>query len=1160
MPLFENIIDTSEQLISVSKLTTTANSHKAIYSASMIGSSDSVALTELAIKYQGLLVVVVADTPSAQRLEKEIRFFSAGKFTVYNLPDWETLPYDLFSPHQDIISNRLLTLYKLPTATEGILIVPVSTLIQRLAPGKYLQLHSLILNKGDTLDPLQMRQRLTDAGYRHVEQVMEHGEFTLRGSLLDLYPMGSTVPYRIDFFDDEIDSIRVFDPDNQRSGENIDGIQLLPAREFPIDETGINCFRQNWRSDFDSTDKNSLYHQVSAGETPAGIEYYLPFFHQNLETLFNYLPKNSAFYLSEKLHQKAEAFWEEIEERYEQHRYDSSRPILAPKSLFLSTADIFAAFKQWPRIEIQDKSSSSLIKAISCPDLEINHKKDQPLYKFQEVLDQLYESSNDKLLICADTAGRRESIVELLSRNTIKSHTVESWDEFLDSNHQLNICIAPIDQGFNLPSQNLMLISENQLFGQQQIRQQQRKQQTIDPDSIIRNLAELKPGDPVVHIEQGIGRYIGLQSLTIGDIVAEYLTLEYSGGDKLYVPVHMLYLVSRYTGAGGQHAPLHKLGSEVWQKARKKAAERVRDIAAELLDLHAKRAAKPGFDYQIDNADYQQFADSFPFQLTNDQTVAIKAVLSDLQSTQPMDRLVCGDVGFGKTEVAMRAAFVVTQNTRQVAILVPTTLLAQQHFDSFSDRFADWPIRVEMISRFKTAKQQTTILKELAAGKIDILIGTHKLLNQSIKYPDLGLVVIDEEHRFGVSQKEKLKALRSEVDILTLTATPIPRTLNMSLSGMRDLSIIASPPARRLAIKTFVREFSKPLIREAIMREILRGGQVYFLHNDVASIENTAEMLAELVPEARINVGHGQMREKQLEQVMQDFYHKRFNVLVCSTIIETGIDVASANTIIMERADKLGLAQMHQLRGRVGRSHHQAYAFLMTPPRKQMSKDAIKRLEAVASLGDLGSGFILATQDMEIRGAGELLGDEQSGQIQSIGFSLYMEMLEEAVTALKEGREPSLHQSLATQTEIDLKVTVLIPEDYVADVGIRLSLYKRIANARTEQELDDLQVELIDRFGLLPQACKNLFSVSELKLVSSQYSIAKIEVNEERGTIEFSEKAPIEPLSLIELLQNNENDCKMNGATRLTFNGTFETVQERIYIILNLLGKLRVID
>ncbi len=1132
------------------------NTQKALYRSQPCGSSDALAIAEVAQNYDGLLVVVVPDTPDSHRLEQELTFFSEHQLNILTLPDWETLPYDLFSPHQDIISERLLTLYQLPDKKSGVLIIPINTLIQRLAPQEYLQLHSLVIAKGDIINPVKLRDRLTSAGYRHVEQVMEHGEYAHRGSILDIYPMGSALPLRMDFFDDEIDSIGVFDPDSQRTGEKVEQIQMLPAREFPMDEAGINRFRLNWRSDFDTSDKNSLYHQVSAAETPAGIEYYLPFFHNKLATLFDYLPQNSAFYLSQHLQQKAELYWEEINERYEQRRHDISRPILPPESLFIPVSDLFYAFKQWPRLQIKDEQRSNLQTTQDSPDVEINHRKEQPLQKLQE----LTENHSGKILICADSAGRRESIIDLLSRNNMTSDSVESWSEFHQTKSMLTICIAPVNQGFQLPSQEIILLSENQLFGQQQTRQQQRKQQSIDPDAIIRNLAELKPGDPVVHVEQGIGRYLGLQSLTTGDIEAEYLTLEYSGDDKLYVPVHMLHLVSRYTGAGGDHAPLHKLGSEQWQKSRKKASERVRDIAAELLDLHARRAAKPGFAYQLDDQDYQQFAGSFPFQLTDDQDVSIKAVMSDLQSEHPMDRLVCGDVGFGKTEVAMRAAFLVTQNTRQVAILVPTTLLAHQHFENFKDRFADWPIRVEMLSRFKSQKQQTDILKDLAAGKVDILIGTHKLLNQKIKYPDLGLLVIDEEHRFGVSQKEKLKAFRSEVDVLTLTATPIPRTLNMSLSGMRDLSIIASPPARRLAIKTFVREFSKPLIREAIMREIMRGGQVYFLHNDVATIKNTTEMLSKLVPEARIAIGHGQMPEKQLEQVMQDFYHQRFNVLVCSTIIETGIDVPSANTIIMERADKLGLAQMHQLRGRVGRSHHQAYAFLMTPHPRQMTKDARKRLEAVASLGDLGSGFILATQDMEIRGAGELLGDEQSGQIQSIGFSLYMEMLEEAITALKEGREPSLHQSLAARTEIDIKAPVLIPDDFVADVGIRLSLYKRIANANSEQELDDLQIELIDRFGLLPVPCKNLFQISELKLTATKYGINKIEVDANKGAIEFSETAPIEPLSLIELLQNNQFHCKMQGGSRLIFDGEFETVNNRITIIQTLVSQLRLIQ
>ncbi len=1128
---------------------------QAFHVAESVGSSDALMLSEIANAHSGLLVIVVSNTPEAQRLEKEIRFFSEEQFEILNLPDWETLPYDQFSPHQDIISNRLLTLYQLPSTTKGVLIVPISSLLQRLMPADYLQMHSLVLTKGDIVDQVEMRQRLSAAGYRHVEQVMEHGEFAIRGSLVDLYPMGSDAPYRIDLFDDEIDSIRLFDTDTQRSSEIVNNIQMLPAREFPMDEDGIKCFRQNWRSDYDSSDKNSLYHRVSQGETPAGIEYYLPFFHDHLDNLFNYLPTNSAFYLSSQLHSKAESFWKEINERYEQRRYDLSRPILEPQFLYLSTTELFSNFKNWPRIEVQKKSKETLVATSASPLVEINHRKENPLLDFEHFLNQ----TSDKILICAESAGRRESIIELLARHDIKINSLNSWSEFTQSTaaSELFICIAALEEGFSLTENNITLISENQLFGQQQYQTSSKKQQTINPDTIIRNLAELKPGDAVVHAEQGIGRYIGLQTLSTGEIEAEYLTLEYAGGDKLYVPVHMLQLVSRYTGAGGSSTPLHKLGSEQWQKARKKAAERVRDVAAELLDLHARRAAKPGFAYPFNAEEYAQFAEAFPFQTTQDQQIAIDAVVADLISDHPMDRLVCGDVGFGKTEVAMRAAYVVSQSAKQVAILVPTTLLAQQHFESFKDRFADWPVRVEMLSRFKTAKEQTAIIKEVSTGKVDILIGTHKLLNQKIKYADLGLIVIDEEHRFGVTQKEKIKALRSEVDILTLTATPIPRTLNMSLSGMRDLSIIASAPARRLAIKTFVREFSKPLIREAIMREILRGGQVYFLHNDVATINNTLEMLQKLVPEARIRIGHGQMREKQLEQVMNDFYHQRFNVLVCSTIIETGIDVPTANTIIMERADKLGLAQMHQLRGRVGRSHHQAYAFMLTPHPRQITKDAQKRLEAISSLGDLGSGFILATQDMEIRGAGELLGDEQSGQIHTIGFSLYMEMLEEAVSALKEGREPSLHQSLSRQTEVDMKVAVLIPNDFIADVGMRLSFYKRIASANTEKQLDDLQVELIDRFGLLPESCKNLFRVSELKLISTPYGITKIEINAEKGSLDFADNAPIDPMSLIEILQDSNNQCRMNGATKLAFSGTFESIQDRILAIRKLLQKFR---
>ena len=1117
-------------------------------------SLDAFCIAQLTESIDSPLVIIVSDMTEARRMKKELAVFRQDDYPIASFDDWETLPYDLFSPHQDIISNRLLSLYQLPKMTSGIMIIPVSTLIQKLAPPSFLEQHSLVMQVGDIVDLIEMRERLVKAGYYAVDQVMEHGEFALRGSILDLFPMGSSSPFRIDFFDNEIDSIKLFDTETQRSSETIQNIQLLPAKEFPINDTGIGRFRKNWRANFDTQNKDSLYQRVSKGEFPAGIEYYLPYFHEHLVCFLDYLPQGSCVIFDQQLDNRMKLEWQEINERYEQRRHDTGRPILAPEELFYKQEEIFQRLKQHQRIEFRDNAREKLIKATACVDITVEHRHSQPLEKLVN-----WQSQQQlKVIICADSAGRRESIITLFAENNISITSTDDWHTALNKQHDFQVIIGHLDSGFVLDEHNIAVLGENLLFGFQQTQQQVKQESSIDADAIIRNLAELKISDAVVHSEHGIGRYLGLETIATDGMEAEYLCLEYSGGDKLYVPVQMLHLIGRYTGANEDSIPLHRLGSEQWTKAKQKAAAKARDVAAELLDIHARRAAKPGVSWSVPAQDYAKFCADFSFQTTTDQQQAIDAVLTDLQANKPMDRLVCGDVGFGKTEVALRAAFVVTQNLKQVAVLVPTTLLAQQHYESFTDRFANWPINIEMLSRFKTAKQQKQILQQLEDGKIDILIGTHKLLSEKINFASLGLVIIDEEHRFGVTQKEKIKRFRADVDILTLTATPIPRTLNMSFAGIRDLSIIASPPARRLAIKTFVREHNKPLIREAIMREIHRGGQVYFLHNDVASINKTAKMLEQLVPEARVGVGHGQMREKELEHLMQDFYHQRFNVLVCTTIIETGIDVPTANTIIMERADKFGLAQLHQLRGRVGRSHHQAYAFLLTPHPRQLTKDAVKRLEAISTYTDLGAGFVLATQDMEIRGAGELLGDEQSGQIQSIGFSLYMELLESAVNALKEGKEPSLQQSLSNKTEIDLSCSALIPDDFIADVGLRLSFYKRIANAKTKQSLDNLQVELIDRFGLLPDACKNLFAISELKLLTSGYGMTKLRYGDTSGAIEFKQDAPVEPMSIIELMQSGLYQCRMKGATDLVFEYEVNSVPEKIKVIESICDKLKI--
>ncbi|MEL0067081.1 MAG: transcription-repair coupling factor [Gammaproteobacteria bacterium] len=1107
------------------------------------------------------LVVICHDTQTMHRLAREIAHFVSQPTDIVTLDDWETLPYDLFSPHQDIISNRLKTLYHLPQMNQGVILIPVSTLIQKLPPQSYLQQHSLMINKGDHLDMLTMRERLISAGYFAVDKVLEHGEFATRGSLLDMFPMGSELPFRIDFFDDEVDSIRTFDTETQRTISNVDAIQLLPAHEFPTDETGIRQFRKQWRELFDTGDKDGLYQRVSDGELPAGIEYYLPLFHEQLATLFDYLPDDYLLVVDDKLQPTMETEWGEILTRYEQRRHDVSRPIVTPESLYIRPEEINQTIKPLERLSFGDKYREQLIATDSVLDVSVDHTKSDPLAKLKTFHDRLSGTT----ILCADSNGRRESLINLCRKYNLAIQTVDSWTEAYNTaqtepSTEMLILVAPLNAGFVLPALNLAVISETNLFGQQQTRQQSKNERRIDADAIIKNLAELKPGDAVVHVDHGIGRYNGLETLVTDGLEAEYLMLLYADDDKLYVPVQLLHMISRYSGAKDDSTPLHRLGSAQWSKAKQKAADKARDVAAELLDIYARRAAKPGLSYSLTADDYSRFAAQFGFETTADQQSAIEAVIADLQAPKPMDRLVCGDVGFGKTEVALRAAFVVTQNVKQVAVLVPTTLLAQQHYESFTDRFADWPIRIEMLSRFKTAKEQTTIMKAVEAGKVDIIIGTHKLLSDALVFANLGLVVIDEEHRFGVTQKEKIKRLRAEVDVLTLTATPIPRTLNMSFAGIRDLSIIASPPARRLAIKTFVREYNDSLIREAVIREIHRGGQVYFLHNDVASIDKKAAELEKLIPEARIGIGHGQMREKQLEQVMQDFYHQRFNVLVCSTIIETGIDVPTANTIIIKRADKFGLAQLHQLRGRVGRSHHQAYAFLLTPPKRRLTRDAEKRLDAIESFTDLGAGFVLATQDMEIRGAGELLGDEQSGQIQSVGFTMYMELLESAVQALKEGKEPSLQASLATQTEIDLSASSLIPEDYIADVGMRLSFYKRIAHAKTVAELDAIQVELIDRFGLLPEHAKTLFRIAELKRVTTPYGITKVQVDDESGAIDFRADAPIDPMSLISLMQAGFYDCRMSGPSRLLFNHECDDIEQKCQVIENICGKLKIND
>ncbi len=1136
-----------------------AGDRRLIY-GKLYGSASALLIARLARRHPRPVVVVCEDMNTVMALESELRFYLAGEdLPLLAFPDWETLPYDVFSPHQDIIAQRLETLYRLPDIEQGILLLPMATLMQRICPRDFLQRHSLLLEQGQRLDLEALVRRLEASGYRRVPQVMEHGEFAVRGALLDLFPSGNAQPIRIDLFDDEIESLRLFDPESQRTVAKTRQVKLLPAREFPFTEDDIARFRQAYRHQFEGDpQRSSIYRDISQGMMPGGIEYYLPLFFDRLDTLFDYLPGQTLFITPQGSAEAAGQVWQEIRQRYEQRRHDIERPLLPPERLYLDSSDTLRAINAFPRIELQsfktdqDAVSGGRARNFNSrrpPSLLFNPRLKEP----SAALKQFLAGFEGRILFTAESEGRREVLLQMLRDQDIHPRTVEHWQDFLCGEERLAICVAPLERGLLLDQPPLCVITEQQLFGERVQQRRRRKSAARDADAIVKNLTELTIGAPVVHQDHGVGRYLGLQTLDLEGRQAEYLTLEYAGGDKLYVPVASLHLISRYTGSSPDSAPLHRLGTDQWEKAKRRAARKAHDVAAELLDIYARREAARGVSCRLNEEEYAAFAARFPFEETPDQRSAIEAVIADMQSERPMDRVVCGDVGFGKTEVAMRAAFVAVNDGKQVAVLTPTTLLAQQHFDNFRDRFADWPVNIELISRFRSKKQQAEILAQLTAGKVDILIGTHKLLANDIAFADLGLVIVDEEQRFGVRQKERLKALCTQVNLLTLTATPIPRTLNMSLAGLRDLSIIATPPAQRLAVKTFVSQWDDNLLKEAIEREIKRGGQVYFLHNDVASIERIARELAELVPQATVEIAHGQMRERQLEQVMSDFYHRRFNLLVCTTIIESGIDVPSANTIVINRADKLGLAQLHQLRGRVGRSHHRAYAYLLVPPRKTMTADAIKRLEAIESLEDLGAGFMLATHDLEIRGAGELLGDEQSGQIQEIGFTLYNELLKRAVDALKQGRQPELDRPLDHGAEIDLRVPALIPADYLPDVHTRLTLYKRIASAADAAALDELQVEMIDRFGLLPEPLKTLIRITELKLKANRLGITKIEAGPSGARIRFEEQAAIDPMAIIQLIQGQPQRYQFDGQNTLRLRHAMPEAEDRIQLITELL-------
>ena len=1094
------------------------------------GSGDAWLSAELARAAGKPLVLLCADPLQAQRLHDEVTLFDPS-LSVRQFPDWETLPYDGFSPHQDLISQRLKTLSALMQGKVDVLTVPVTTALYRLAPTAFLAAYSFSFKKGDKLDEAALRDQLMLANYAHVSQVAAPGEFCIRGGLIDLFPMGSVLPYRIDLFDDEIESIRSFDMDTQRSLYPVNEVELLPGREFPMDETARNHFRSRFRDLFEGDPSRATpYKDMGNGIAFAGIEYYLPLFFDDTATLFDYLRPETITITVGAVEEAIAQFHDDTQSRYRFLKSDRERPVLAPELLFLSEEQFFVHLKSFARLHLDESAANT--EFAPAPDIAVLRRSDDPFARLRTWL----ESGQQRLLLCADSAGRRETLLQLLREQQLEpSAAFDNVQDFVASDIDFGIAIAPVNTGFIIRDKQLCLVTENDLYpGSASVAQRRRKKQerSSDVDAMVRDLSELREGDPVVHMQYGIGRYHGLVTMDLGEGDIELLHLQYSGNSTLYVPVSQLHVISRYSGADPEHAPLHQLGSGQWDKARKKAAKQIRDAAAELLALYALRAAREGFSFKLPFSDYQTFVEGFGFEETADQQAAIDAVIGDMTSGKPMDRLVCGDVGFGKTEVALRAAFLCVANGKQVALLCPTTLLAEQHAQTFADRFADWPVRVAELSRFRSSKEVKTALEGLEAGTVDIVIGTHKLLGKEVKFKRLGLVIIDEEHRFGVRQKEALKALRSEVDILTLTATPIPRTLGMSLEGIRDFSVIATAPQKRLAIKTFVRREDGSTIREAALRELKRGGQVYFLHNEVETIQNRRARLEELLPEARIAVAHGQMPERELEEIMKGFYQQRFNILLCTTIIETGIDVPSANTIIIHRADRLGLAQLHQLRGRVGRSHHQAYAYLLTPGEDAITSNAKKRLEAIQSMEELGSGFFLAMHDLEIRGTGEVLGESQSGNINEIGFTMYTDLLNEAVRALKAGEEPDLETPFNSVCEVKLHTSALLPADYCTDIHARLSLYKQLAHAKTEDDLLAIQEELTDRFGKMPDPARMLIATHRLRILAEALGIIKVDISDEQALLVFGPKTTADPLKMIELVQKQKH-IRFSGADKL---------------------------
>lgn len=1127
------------------------------------------------LPHKRLKVVLTQDAEQALRLQTAWRFFRPHDTAVF-LPDWETLPYERFSPHQDLVSERLSALWQIKSGAADVLFVPVATAMQKLPPVPFLAGLTFWLKTGQTLDVGRLKSDLVDAGYNHVSHVVAAGEFAVRGGIVDLFPMGSEMPYRIDLFDDEIDSIKTFDTETQRTISPVSEIRLLPAHEFPTDSEAQKIFRSRFREEVDGNPNDAaVYKAVSNGHFGAGVEYYLPLFFENeLETLFDYIGEDALFVSLGDVHAEANRFWSDVKSRYAMAQGDETYPPLLPQHLYLS-ADIFSGrLKNYGQV-LPDVSG----KEHTLPDLAVNRQSDEPL----QALKDFQTAFEGRILLCAESLGRRETMLGFLQQNGLKAKPVSDWQGFLSAHEPLMIAVAPLAYGFKLgglqsPNQQqaapaserenwgeskavadqsaIAVITESDLY-QYVARSRahnRRKKHAAVSDGLLRDLAEINIGDPVVHEEHGIGRYMGLVTMDLGGETNEMMLLEYAGEAQLYVPVSQLHLISRYSGQAHENVALHKLGSGAWNKAKRKAAEKARDTAAELLNLYARRAAQSGHKFEINELDYQAFADGFGYEETEDQAAAIAAVIKDLTQAKPMDRLVCGDVGFGKTEVALRAAFVAVMGGKQVAVLAPTTLLVEQHAQNFADRFADFPVKVAGLSRFNNNKATKAVLEGMADGTVDIIIGTHKLVQDDIRFKNLGLVIIDEEHRFGVRQKEQLKRLRANVDILTMTATPIPRTLSMALEGLRDFSLITTAPSRRLAVKTFVKPFSEGSVREAVLRELKRGGQVFFLHNEVDTIENMRERLETLLPEARIGVAHGQLRERELEQVMRDFLQQRFNVLLCSTIIETGIDIPNANTIIINRTDKFGLAQLHQLRGRVGRSHHQAYAYLLTP--EYITKDAEKRLDAIAAADELGAGFTLAMQDLEIRGAGEILGEGQSGEMMQVGFTLYTEMLKQAVRDLKKGRQPDLDAPLGITTEIKLHSPALLPESYCPDIHERLVLYKRLAVCETVQQINAIHEELVDRFGLPEQPVKTLIESHHLRLAAKELGIDAIDAAGEAVTVTFGKHHCIDPTEIILLIQTDKK-YRLAGADKLRFAAEMENIEVRINTVKTVLKTLQ---